>query len=422
MNGENNYQHKNHGGLALVCVILMIAVCVAAAVMAFASLSNNGADDNQNIDAVRSEIDEKYQQQIDELNKTVSDLQNKINSLENSSKSSQSQPTSVYTGITPIGETAIEEISEKVKPSIVTIVVSVPSTRFQSGFFYYTVGGVTSSGSGIILDNDGYIVTNYHVVSYYDSYENVTIDVTLSDGREFPAQFIGGDKNNDLAVIKIDNAENIVPAKFGVSSDLRVGAVVLAIGNPLGIEFAGSVTLGIVSALDRTIDKENTADSMIQTDAAINPGNSGGALVNTNGEIVGITTLKVSDTEVEGLGFAIPIDYATPIISNLVKFGYVKDRPATGISGSTVSASISRYYGVPQGVIVTEVEENSGADLAGIQVNDIITEIDGQKVESMADIQNVNASHKVGDVITIKVYRNGEYLTENLKLMEDRGR
>ncbi len=422
MNGENNYQHKNHGGLALVCVILMMAVCVAAAVMAFASLSNNGADDDQNIDAVRSEIDEKYQQQIDELNKTVSDLQNKINSLENSSKSSQSQPTSVYTGITPIGETAVEEISETVKPSIVTIVVSVPSTRYQSGFFYYTVGGVTSSGSGIILDNDGYIVTNYHVVSYYDSYENVTIDVTLSDGREFPAQFIGGDKNNDLAVIKIDNAENIVPAKFGVSSDLRVGAVVLAIGNPLGIEFAGSVTLGIVSALDRTIDKENTADSMIQTDAAINPGNSGGALVNTNGEIVGITTLKVSDTEVEGLGFAIPIDYATPIISNLVEFGYVKDRPATGISGSTVSASISRYYGVPQGVIVTEVEENSGADLAGIQVNDIITEIDGQKVESMADIQDVNASHKVGDIITIKVYRNGEYLTENLKLMEDRGR
>ncbi len=300
--------------------------------------------------------------------------------------------------------------------------MSVPSARYQSGFFYYTVGGVTSSGSGIILDTDGYIVTNYHVVSYYDSYDNVTIDVTLSDGREFPAQFIGGDKNNDLAVIKVENAENLVPAKFGVSSDLKVGAVVLAIGNPLGIEFAGSVTLGIVSALDRTIDKENTADSMIQTDAAINPGNSGGALVNTKGEVVGITTLKISDTEVEGLGFAVPIDYATPIISNLVEYGYVKDRPATGIAGSTVSASISRYYGVPQGVIVTEVEENSGADLAGIQVNDIITEIDGQTVESMTDIQNVNSTHKVGDIITVKVYRNGEYYTTNLKLMEDRGR
>lgn len=422
MNSEYNTKPKNRGGLAFVSVIIMMVICVAAAVGLFAAFSNNTPDDERDIESVRSEIDEKYSQKIDDLNKTVADLQNQINNMSSLIDSSQTQSTSLYTSIAPIGETAIEEISEVVKPSIVTIVVSVPSARYQSGFFYYTVGGVTSSGSGIILDTDGYIVTNYHVVSYYDSYDNVTIDVTLSDGREYPAQFIGGDKNNDLAVIKVDNAENLVPAKFGVSSDLKVGAVVLAIGNPLGIEFAGSVTLGIVSALDRTIDKENTADSMIQTDAAINPGNSGGALVNTKGEVVGITTLKISDTEVEGLGFAVPIDYAAPIISNLVEYGYVKDRPATGIAGSTVSASISRYYGVPQGVIVTDVEENSGADLAGIQVNDIITELDGQKVESMTDIQNVNSSHKVGDIITVKVYRNGEYYTTNLKLMEDRGR
>lgn len=422
MNSEYNTKPKNRGGLAFVSVIIMMVICVAAAVGLFAAFSNNTPDDERDIESVRSEIDEKYSQKIDDLNKTVADLQNQINNMSSLIDSSQTQSTSLYTSIAPIGETAIEEISEVVKPSIVTIVVSVPSARYQSGFFYYTVGGVTSSGSGIILDTDGYIVTNYHVVSYYDSYDNVTIDVTLSDGREYPAQFIGGDKNNDLAVIKVDNAENLVSAKFGVSSDLKVGAVVLAIGNPLGIEFAGSVTLGIVSALDRTIDKENTADSMIQTDAAINPGNSGGALVNTKGEVVGITTLKISDTEVEGLGFAVPIDYAAPIISNLVEYGYVKDRPATGIAGSTVSASISRYYGVPQGVIVTDVEENSGADLAGIQVNDIITELDGQKVESMADIQNVNSSHKVGDIITVKVYRNGEYYTTNLKLMEDRGR
>ena len=422
MNSEYNTKPKKRGGLAFVSVIIMMVICVAAAVGLFAAFSNNTPDDERDIESVRSEIDEKYSQKIDDLNKTVADLQNQINNMSSSIDSSQTQSTSLYTSIAPIGETAIEEISEVVKPSIVTIVVSVPSARYQSGFFYYTVGGVTSSGSGIILDTDGYIVTNYHVVSYYDSYDNVTIDVTLSDGREYPAQFIGGDKNNDLAVIKVDNAENLVPAKFGVSSDLKVGAVVLAIGNPLGIEFAGSVTLGIVSALDRTIDKENTADSMIQTDAAINPGNSGGALVNTKGEVVGITTLKISDTEVEGLGFAVPIDYAAPIISNLVEYGYVKDRPATGIAGSTVSASISRYYGVPQGVIVTDVEENSGADLAGIQVNDIITELDGQKVESMTDIQNVNSSHKVGDIITVKVYRNGEYYTTNLKLMEDRGR
>lgn len=405
MYSENNSKPKNRGGLALACVLLMMILCVAAAVGVFILLSQNINEDVSDGGEVRSETEENYQKQIEELQKTVDELKSSVENLKNT----QSEPSSsVYMGISTLSETGIEEISETVKPSIVTITVSVPSTRYQSGFFYYTVGGVTSTGSGIIYNTEGYIITNYHVVSYYDSYENVTIDVTLSDGREFPAEFIGGDKNNDLAIIKIESDDTLVPAKFGKSSDLKVGAVVLAIGNPLGIEFAGSVTLGIVSAVDRTIDKENTADSMIQTDAAINPGNSGGALVNTNGEVVGITTLKVSDTEVEGLGFAIPIDYASPIISNLVEFGYVKDRPATGISGSTVSASISRYYGVPQGVIVTNVEENSGADLAGIQVNDIITEIDGEHVETMADIQAANASHKVGDIIKVTAYRNGE--------------
>ena len=368
---------------------------------------------------MRAEFEEKYQNQIDELNKTVEELKSSIRDL-NENKTTEN--SSVYAEISPIGETGIEEIAEAVKPSIVTILVTVPSTRYQNGFFSYTVGGVSSSGSGIILNTDGYIVTNYHVVSYYDSYDNVTIDVTLYDGKEYPAEFIGGDKNNDLAVIKIEADEPLVPAKLGSSSALKVGAVVLAVGNPLGIEFAGSVTLGIVSAVDRIINKENTADSMIQTDAAINPGNSGGALVNTNGEVVGITTLKVSDTEVEGLGFAIPIDYASPIISDLIEYGYVKDRPATGIQGETVSRSVARYYGVPQGVIVTNIEENSGADLAGIKVNDIITELDGKPVESMTDIQNVNLSHKIGDIISVTYYRNGEYYTSNLKLMEDRGR
>ncbi len=419
MNGEYNSKPKNRGGLALACVLLMMIFCVAAAVGVFALLSSNINEEEPDAEAVRSETEENYRKQIEELQKTVDELKSSVETIKNNQSTSSS---SVYTGISPLNETGIEEIAEAVKPSIVTITVSVPSTRYQSGFFSYTVGGVTSTGTGIIYNTEGYIVTNYHVVSYYDSYDNVTIDVTLSDGREFSAEFIGGDKNNDLAVIKIESDDSLVPAKFGSSSDLKVGAVVLAIGNPLGIEFAGSVTLGIVSAVDRTIDKENTADSMIQTDAAINPGNSGGALVITNGEVVGITTLKVSDTEVEGLGFAIPIDYASPLISNLVEFGYVKDRPATGISGSTVSASVSRYYGVPQGVIVTNVEENSGADLAGIQVNDIITEIDGERIETMADIQSVNASHKVGDVIKVTAYRNGDYYSTNLKLMEDRGR
>lgn len=419
MQNEFDNKPRKRSGIAAACLFLTMAFIVALAVGAFFLHKNNDNDDTD-ISNVRSEIESEYNQKIEDLQKTVDSLEETIKRQQSSvSVPSSTAPDPTYS---VFGDSGIEDIADAVKPSIVTILVNVPETKYQSGFFYYSVGGVSASGTGIILDKDGYIATNYHVVSYFDSYDKVTIDVVLSDGTEYPAEFVGGDKNNDLAVIKIEPNDSLKPAVLGESAKLRVGEVVLAIGNPLGIEFAGSVTKGIVSALDRTISKENTADSMIQTDAAINPGNSGGALVNTRGEVVGITTLKVSDTQVEGLGFAIPIDYAAPIISNLIEFGYVKDRPATGITGETISKSVSRYYGVPQGVLVTSVEDNSGAYLAGIEKNDIITEIDGKTIESMSDIQEVNSTHKIGDIITVKYYRNGNYYTANLILMEDRGR
>lgn len=417
MDYNNQYTNKNRGGTALVCVVLTLFVIVGLSIGAFMIYKEANVNYDEQLTAIQTELDGKYSAQISELQATIEDLELTLEQY-----SVPSVSPSVSAGALEIGSVVIQDIAESVKPSIVAILVTVPSTRYQNGFFSYSVGGVSTSGTGIILNKDGYIVTNYHVVSYFDEYENTTIDVVLSDGSEYPAEFIGGDENNDLAVIKIESNANLSPAALGSSDALRVGETVLAIGNPLGIEFAGSVTMGIVSALDRTVSEENTAETMIQTDAAINPGNSGGALVNTLGEVIGITTLKVSDTDVEGLGFAIPIDYAEPIISDLIEYGYVKDRPATGISGSTISQSVSRYYGVPQGVIVTAVEDNSGAYLAGIEKNDIITEINGVAVTSMSDIQNVNKTHKVGDIIEIKYYRSGSYYTANLILMEDRGR
>ena len=299
----------------------------------------------------------------------------------------------------------------------------IPSSKIHSGFFWYETGESESTGSGIILSADGYIATNYHVVSYYDEYENVIISVILEDGTELEAELIGGDEANDLAVIKANtNGLELPAATIGRSSELQVGEVVVAIGNPLGTQFAGTVTMGIVSALDRNISSENTAETLIQTDAAINPGNSGGALINSKGEVIGITSSKIADTDVEGLGFAIPMDFANPIIEDIIEYGYVKDRPATGISGQTISASMARYYGFPTGVLVTDVATDSGADLAGIQEYDIITEINGVEISSMSDIQAINETHKVGDIIQVTFYRNREYHTVNLKLLEDRGR
>lgn len=400
---------------AILCVLLVFSIASTAAVT---FLYIRDQKNTKSVEELRSELYEdiktQYEQEMSELNSAVEKLQT------NSGNVSYSQ--SIVSQLEKI-TTPVIAIADAVRPSIVGIRVVIPSSKIQSGFFWYETGESESSGSGIILSPDGYIATNYHVVSYYDEYENVLISVILEDGTELEAELIGGDEANDLAVIKANtNGIELPTAIIGNSSELQVGEVVVAIGNPLGTQFAGTVTMGIVSALDRNISSENTAETLIQTDAAINPGNSGGALINSKGEVIGITSSKIADTDVEGLGFAIPMDFARPIIEDIIEYGYVKDRPATGISGQTISASMSRYYGLPTGVMVTDVAVDSGADLAGIQEADIITEIDGVKISSMSDIQAINETHSVGDIIQVTFYRNRNYHTVNLKLLEDRGR
>jgi len=401
---------------AVLCVLLIFSL-VANAAITFLYLSNEA--NTQSVEDIKEtiyeEIKEQYNSEIEKLNFTIENL--KTNLSNNPSYSSE-----ILSQLEELTSPVVA-IADAVRPSIVGIRVVIPSSKIISGFFWYETGTTESTGSGIILTTDGYIATNYHVVSYYDEYDDVMISVILDDGTELEATLIGGDSSNDLAVIKAEtNGRELPTANLGSSEDLQVGELVVAIGNPLGIQFAGTVTMGIISALDRNISSENTAETLIQTDAAINPGNSGGALINSQGQIIGITSSKIADTDVEGLGFAIPIDFAKPIIEDIIQYGYVKDRPATGISGEAVSAAMSRYYGLPKGVIVTVVDINSGADLAGIEEYDIITEIDGKAITSMSDIQAINETHSVGDVIQVTFYRDRQYQTVNLKLLEDRGR
>ncbi|MCL6590604.1 MAG: trypsin-like peptidase domain-containing protein [Firmicutes bacterium] len=303
--------------------------------------------------------------------------------------------------------TPVTEIAKKTGPSIVGIRVMVSSTLNQ--FFNNNEEQSRIEGSGIIIRKDGYIMTNYHVVQYADPRNNrqqkTTLEVFLPDKRQARAQFIGGDAFNDLAVIKID-LKNLPVAELGDSSILQVGEPAIAIGNPLGLEFAGSVTAGVISALNRTVAIEDKTLDLIQTDAAINPGNSGGALVNSSGKVIGINTVKISVAGVEGLSFAIPVNTAKPVINQLIRYGYVKGRPLIGISGRDVTQTIAQYYNLPVGIYIVAVSPGSGAAKAGLRKGDVIVELAGQKVANMQELNNVKKKFKAGDTVNVAVIRN----------------
>ncbi len=303
----------------------------------------------------------------------------------------------------------VVEIARKVGPAVVGINTKV---QRQDVFGYSSLA--SGSGSGIILSADGYIVTNNHVIE--GAHE---ISVTLSDGTAYPATLIGADARTDLAVIKIEG-DSFPTATLGNSSELQVGELAVAIGNPLGNELAGSVTGGYISALNRSITVDDQEFNLIQTDAAINPGNSGGALVNNYGEVIGINSVKMSASGVEGIGFAIPIDEAKPIIDDLIANGYVKGRPVIGIMGRDVSEQTAMYYDIPVGVYVVETSPYSAAERAGIKPGDVVVAIDGVKVTTMDELNAEKEKHLVGDTVTITVVRGVETLDISLVLQEDK--
>lgn len=292
-------------------------------------------------------------------------------------------------------ELSTVDIAKQVGPAVVGITSVIDG---QMSIFGNPMQS-NSQGSGIILSGDGYIVTNNHVVS-----DSSAVKVTLNTGQEYDAKVIGLDAQTDLAVVKIEPKEALTVAKLGDSSAIEVGERVVAIGNPMGLEFFGSVTQGIVSAVNRSITIENRTMNLIQTDAAINSGNSGGALINAYGEVIGINSVKVTTTGVEGMGFAIPITEASPIISDLLEFGYVKGRPLIGISTRDVDEYMSQAYSWPQGVQVMNVSSES-AKSAGLEQGDIITSVNGQAVKSGGELNKIKDQHKPGDVLTLEVYK-----------------
>jgi serine protease Do len=315
---------------------------------------------------------------------------------------------------------SVTEIAKKVNSSIVGIRMITGNSQRS---YFGNASQSNAEGSGVIISQDGYIMTNYHVVQYADPKNrlsrNTTLEVFLSDDKQVKAKYIGGDSKNDLAVIKVE-LDNLPAAELGDSSQLEVGELAVAIGNPLGMEFAGSVTVGVVSALDRKIEAEGKTLNLIQTDAAINPGNSGGALVNSQGQVIGINTIKISTAGVEGLGFAIPINDAKPIVDQLRMFGYIKGRPQIGITGEQVTEPIAQQYGIPIGVYIIEVTAGSGADKAEIRKGDILISLADKEVKTMKDLDDIKKSYKAGDTVNAVVVRDEAKVDLKLTFTEEK--
>ena len=272
-----------------------------------------------------------------------------------------------------------------------------------------------ASGSGFIFSDDGYILTNYHVIEDSDS-----ITVSMYDGSSYEAVLIGYDESNDVAVLKIE-AENLVPVILGDSENLNVGDSVVAIGNPLG-ELTFSLTSGAISAKDREITMSGGSTMrLMQTDCAINSGNSGGALFNLYGEVIGITNAKYSSSSstgasIDNIGFAIPINTARKIAESIIEKGYVV-KPYIGVSVTDVSAE-TQSYGLPQGAAVRVVNEDSPAAAAGLQLNDIITNVNGQQITGSSDLVRIVTDSAVGDVLNLTVYRQGQTISISITVGE----
>lgn len=299
------------------------------------------------------------------------------------------------------GALSLQEIYKKCIGSVVSITASAQSGK--------------SSGTGIVLSADGYLITNHHVI------ENAqVIAVQTSDDRQFQASIIGSDEASDLAVLKVD-ATDLQPAEFGDSGKLAVGDRVVAIGDPLGAQLRGTMTSGIVSAINRDLEVNDRTMTLIQTDAALNNGNSGGPLINCYGQVIGINTMKLRSyysTTAEGLGFAIPMAVAKPILEELMENGYVAGRPAIGISYDTLPLAFRIYYNLPEGVYINAVYDGSDAQAKGVAAGDIITAVNGTRVTSIDELNRVKNQFTAGDSITLTLYNGGSYRDVEVTLID----
>ena len=298
---------------------------------------------------------------------------------------------------------SLQAIYEKVFPSVASI-----SCVLDNG---------TSTGTGIVMSAEGYVITNYHVV---DGAHQVY--VLVGDDDRYEATLVGGDETTDLAVLKV-NGSGLTPAEFGDSGMLRVGDTVVAIGDPLGTELRGTMTDGIVSPINRDLNLSGRQMTLIQTNAALNSGNSGGPLINCYGQVIGINTMKMSNysstsSTVEGLGFAIPIAAAKPIIDELIEQGYVSGRPAIGIRGQNLDLRAYYFYHMPRGVVVTGILEDSDAAHKGLEVDDIIVAFNNDQIHSLDDLVAAKKDLVAGDSVRLTIYRGGSYYHVDVDLVD----
>jgi serine protease Do len=329
------------------------------------------------------------------------------------------------------GALTTQEVYQKVLPSVVGVTSTFTYTtqNSYSGFFGYgqngsQTGEVSGTGTGIIMSADGYIITNAHVI-YEAQYGGKASKVTvlLSDKTEYEAEIIGYDTQTDIAVLKAKDAKDLTPAEFGDSSALSVGDTALAIGNPLGLDLFGTLTVGYISGLNREIAMDDSVMHLIQTDAAINNGNSGGPLVNDKGQVIGINSMKLSNgystsssqATIEGLGFAIPINEAREIVDDLLNNGYVTGRPQLGITCQNVTSTQNSSL---SGVKVLGMNENGAAEKAGLEVGDVIVGANGKQVGNITELNQVKNQFKAGDTLKLTVIRDNKYVEINVVLEE----
>lgn len=376
------------GGHLVLAVGLMALIMIVACVITAACVNRYWRGQ---INHITKSVDERIavmQDELDNINRPDS----------NNGESASGTPNE-----NPLGGMTPAQVYAQNVESVVAIECTITSGSGQG----------TSSGSGFVMTADGYVITNYHVVE--DATKRM---VVMSDGAEYEAEFIGGDKANDIALLKIQ-ASDLRPVNIGVSDNLIVGDQVVAIGNPLG-ELASTLTVGYISAKERIVATDGSQINMLQTDAAINPGNSGGPLFNMNGEVIGITSAKYSGmtssgATIEGIGFAIPMDDVYDMLDDLRQYGYITGG-YLGVSVSDVDMQTAELYGLPFGALVHSVEPNSCAAMAGMKKQDIITNVGGYKVENLNDLSRALRKFDAGDEITITVYRSGGDVVLNVTL------
>ena len=394
---------KNRGALVALMLILIIFLCGIVTMLSLMNirLFRELRTDKQEKDLAISFTTEPTEEAVDRIAPTQTPAPAAV-SAPNATMNLQAAPKGVD-NIPEGGGMSLQDIYTLNIPSVVSITCQGSRSA--------------SSGTGVVLSVDGYIVTNAHVVENAHTYT-----VQLTDDRTFSARLVGCDDISDLAVLRID-CTDLTPAQFGDSSTLRVGDTVVAIGDPLGAAFRGTYTNGIVSAINRDVDMNGRTMTLIQTNAALNSGNSGGPLINCYGQVIGINTMKIgafTDTAgVEGLGFAIPSTQVKEIVDQIIAQGYVSGRPTLGITGEALSTFYQHYYRMPAGLYITEVDPGSDAASKGIQEGDMLLYLDDTRIVSADDLKTAIYEYEVGEVVEVIIYSRGQQYKLELTLSED---